>query len=216
MSQLRECLADAAPGYDRIGAAVRHGDPGTEILRVARGTAADLIVMGAPSGDRPERPIGPVASVAARSECSVLTVPAHQETPASDTGLFSRIVCAVDLSPSSRGVIHQALSLAWETQGTVTYLCAAPDDASMSSIQIRDRLLGAMPPEATTWCRMDVIVTTGMASTHIIRLADAQKADVIVIGAPRRWRSTTHAVLTQSRCPVLVTHDARPLPRPPG
>ena len=33
-------------------------------------------------------------------------------------------------------------------------------------------------------------------------------------GAPRRWTSSTHAVLGRSLCPVLVTYDARPLPRP--
>jgi nucleotide-binding universal stress UspA family protein len=217
MSQLRDCLAEAAPGYDRIGAAARQGDPGTQILRFARALPADLIVMGAPGVDRPERPMGPVASVVvARSECPVLTVPAHQATSSSEAGLFSRVVCAVDLTPSSLSVIHQALSLAWETQGHVTYVSAVPKDASISPAEIRDRLLAAIPPEASDWCQTEVVVTKGAASTQIVRIADERKADLVVIGAPRRWTSTTHAVLSRSICPVLVTHDARPLPRPSG
>src|SRR6188508_1531507 len=44
MSQLRTYLAEAAPAYDRIGAAARHGDPATQILRFARAMPADLIV----------------------------------------------------------------------------------------------------------------------------------------------------------------------------
>ena len=41
--------------------------------------------------------MGPVASVVvARSECPVLTVPAHPTARTTEVGLFSRIVCAVD------------------------------------------------------------------------------------------------------------------------
>jgi nucleotide-binding universal stress UspA family protein len=217
MSQLRDRLADAAPGYDRIGAAVRQGDPGIQILRFARAMPADLIVMGAPGVDRPERPMGPVASVVvARSECPVLTVPARQATSSIEAGLFKRIVCAVDLTPSSLSVIHQALSLAWETQGHVTYVSAVPKDASITPSEIRDRLFAAIPPEARDWCQTEVVVTTGVPSTQIVSIADKRTADLVVIGAPRRWTSTTHAVLSRSLCPILVAHDARPLPRPSG
>ena len=216
MSQLRQCLAEAAPAYDRIGAAARHGDPATEILRFARAMPADLIVMGAPGVDRPERPMGPVASVVvARSECPVLTVPGHQATSlSSEAGLFSQIVCAVDLTPSSRSVIHQALSLAWETQGHLTLVCALARDARISPSEARHRLADAIPPDASGWCETEIVVRKGAASTQIVRVADKLKADLVVIGAPRRWTSTTHAVLGRSLCPVLVTHDARPLPRP--
>ena len=217
MSQLRDRLADAAPGYDRIGAAARQGDPGMQILRFARAMPADLIVMGPPGVHRPERPMGPVGSVVvARSECPVLTVPARQATSSIEAGLFKRIVCAVDLTPSSLSVIHQALSLAWETQGHVTYISAVPEDASIAPSEIRDRLFAAIPPEARDWCQTEVVVTTGVPSTQIVSLAAKRKADLVVIGAPRRWTSTTHAVLRRSLCPVLVTHDARPLPRPSG
>jgi nucleotide-binding universal stress UspA family protein len=214
MSRLRTSLAEAAPFYDQIGAAVRQGDPGTQILRFARTMRADLIVMGAPGADRPERPMGPVTSVVvARSECPVLTVPTHHAPWSNESGLFARIVCAVDLAPSSVSVIHQALSLAWETSGHLTYVCVLPESVSNRSAA-RDRLLDAIPSEASGWCETEVLVSRGTASKEIVRIAEKQKADLVVIGAPRRWTSTTHAVLSRSLCPVLVTHDARPLPRP--
>jgi nucleotide-binding universal stress UspA family protein len=78
----------------------------------------------------------------------------------------------------------------------------------------RERLLQAIPPEASGWCDTNVVIATGTASNEIVRIADEQKADLVVIGAPRRWTSATHAVLVRSLCPVLVTHDVRPLPRP--
>ena len=215
MQRLRDSLAEAEPSHDLIGGAVRQGDPGTQILRFARAMRADLIVMGAPDADRPERPMGPVTSVVvARSECPVLTVPAHPAARTNEAGLFSRIVCAVDLAPSSAGVIRQALSLAWETGGRLTYVCVVPEDGSAASSETRDNLLAAIPSEANQWCETDIIVTSGAPSIEIVKLADERKADLLVIGAPRRWTSTTNSVLSQSLCPVLVTHDARPLPWP--
>jgi universal stress protein A len=215
MQRLRQSLAEADPAHDLIGAAVRHGDPGMQILRFARDMRADVIVMGAPGVDRPERPMGPVASVVvARSECPVLTVPAHLTARANTGGIFRRIVCAIDRTPSSTSVIRQALSLAWEAEGRLTYVCVVPKKSSTSRSQIREALLAAIPSEASRWCEMDVVVTNGEPSIEIMRLAGARKADLVVIGAPRRWTSTTHAVLSQSLCPVLVTHDVRPLPWP--
>lgn len=215
MARLRTILAEAAPAYDRVGAAVRRGDPGTQILHLARAMPADLIVIGAPGADRPERPMGPVTSVVvARSECPVLTVPTHRPPWSNESGLFRRIVCAVDLAPSSVTVIHQALSLAWETAGHLTYVVVKPDGVSSRSAATRDRLLEAIPSEAGSWCETEVVVAQGTASTEIVRIADEEKAELVVIGAPRRWTSTTHAVLSRSLCPVLVTHDVRPLPRP--
>jgi nucleotide-binding universal stress UspA family protein len=216
MSRLRASLAKAAPAYDLAGAAVRQGDPALQILRFARTTRADAIVLGAPGARRPERPMGPVASVVvARSECAVLAVP-HRARPSSHPGLFQRIVCAVDVTPSSVGVMLQALALAWETGGRLTYVCVLPAGGARRAAAARDRLLGAMPVEAARWCEVDVMTPTGSASTEIVALAARRKADLVVIGAPRRWTSTTHAVLARSLCPVLVTHDARPLPRPPA
>jgi len=216
MSRLRTRLAETAPSYDRVGAAVRQGDPATQILRFARTMPADLIVMGAPGADRPERPMGPVTSVVvARSDCPVVTVPHHVNSPA-DTGLYRRIVCAIDLAPSSVTVIHQALSLAWETEGQLTYVCMLREGGARRLADTRRRLLDAIPTEASRCCEIEVRVATGTAGTEIVRTADEQKADLVVIGAPRRWTSTTHAVLRRSLCPVLVTHDARPLPRPTG
>jgi len=213
--RLRAVLLEAGPDHDLIGSAVRHGDPATQILDFARKMSADLIVMGSPGADKPERPVGPVASVViARSDCPVLTVPAHRAAPANESGVFSRIVCGIDLAPSSRTVIRQALSLAWESGGRLTYVCAVPETSAKSPSHARDILMRAIPSEAAQWCEVHIISTVGAASAEIVRLADEDDADLVVIGAPRRWMSTTHAVLGKARCPVLVTHHVHPLPWP--
>ncbi|HKE88607.1 MAG TPA: universal stress protein [Vicinamibacterales bacterium] len=212
MEQLRECLLETNSAYEFIGAAVRQGDPGTQILDFARRLRANLIVMGAPGA---ERPMGPVAAVVVgRSDCPVLTVPTHPTTPSNESGVFSRVVCAVDLAPSSVSVIRQALSIAWETEGRLIYACVLSEDDSISDSKTRDDLLSAIPPEGSRWCDMDITVTRGTPSLEIMRLIAEQRADLLVVGAPRRWTSTVGAVLGQSPCPVLVTHDAQPLPWP--
>jgi nucleotide-binding universal stress UspA family protein len=213
MALLRQQLEDAGLGQRQCGAAVRFGDPGMEILRFARTTGAHVIVMGAAGAERPERPAGPVTSVvAARSECPVLTVPRGGAGASDASGVFTRIVCGVDLAPSSAGVLQQALSLGWETNGQVTCVSVQPDEPDAADV--RNRLLAWLPPGAEHWCALDVIVRPSDAGAEIVRIADAVDADLIVIGAPRRWTSTAHAVLGNARRSVLVTHDVRPLPWP--
>jgi hypothetical protein len=108
----------------------------------------------------------------------------------------------------------QALSLAWETGGRLTYVCVVREKRSTSSAEARERLLAAIPSMASRWCQMDVNVIHGVARNVIVGVLDELNPDLVVIGAPRRWTSTTHAVISRSLWPVLVTHEARPLPRP--
>lgn len=214
MTTLREALSRIDPDNGQVGAAVRQGDPGGQILQFARSLPADLIVMGAPGAERPAHPTGSVtAVVVVRSDCPVLIVPAGRRVNARHAGIFHEIVCAIDLAPSSVTVMRQALSLGWETHARVTCVCVVTEPAP-SAPEVEGRILAAVPPEARAWCDIDVIVKRGMPATEIVRLAESSAVEVLVIGPPRRWRSTTDAVLAKSLCPVLVTHDARPLPYP--
>jgi nucleotide-binding universal stress UspA family protein len=64
MKTLRTALTRIDPANVHTGAAVRQGDPGTQILRFARSFHADVIVMGAAGVERPSRPIGSVTATA--------------------------------------------------------------------------------------------------------------------------------------------------------
>ncbi len=156
--KLREALITIDSENSHTGAAVRQGDPGTEILQFARTAPADLIVMGAAGAERPTRPIGSVtATVVARSDCPVLIVPSARQIDRSRAGVFKHILCAVGLAPSSMNVIRQALSLAWETHGHVICVCVMTEPDPSSS-EIQNQLLAAIPPEASSWCDIDVVV----------------------------------------------------------
>ena len=216
LDRLRAIVEEAGTSIpDLVGTAVRTGDPATQVLRVARGLSADLIVLGAPNIEIPERPAGPVASaVVSRSECPVLTVPTGPSAPVDAAGFFTRIVCAADPSPSCESVIRQALSLAWESNAHLTIVSVVAPTGDSSPAHVRDALMSAIPAEAAAWCSVEVEVVSGVPDTEIVRVAAERNAEVIVIGAPRRWTSAAHGVLGHARRPVLVTHDTRPLPWP--
>ena len=214
MTKLRDALHATDAGNRRTGAAIRRGDPGTQILQFARSLPADVIVMGAAGAERPTRPVGSVtATVVARADCPVLIVPAGRQVDRSRHGVFHTLMCAVDLDPASVDVIRQALSLGWETQGRVLCVCVMTEQ-NPSLSEIEDLVLAAIPPEARAWCAIEVVVKRGVPAVEIAKVAEASNVDLLVIGPPRQWTSTTQAVLTKSLCPVLVTHDARPLPYP--
>jgi nucleotide-binding universal stress UspA family protein len=143
------------------------------------------------------------ATVVARSQCPVLIVPAGQKINLGAPGLFTRVVCAVDLAPASVSVIRQAVSLARETGALVTCACIMMDPEPSSS-EIHDRLLMAIPPEARSWCDIEVTVKRGVPAAEIIRVAQTSGADILLIGPPRRWTSTTQAVLARSVGPSLL------------
>ena len=216
MTKLREALSTVDSENAHTGAAVRQGDPGTQILQFAKSMRADVIAMGAAGAERPTRPMGSVtATVVARSDCPVLIVPTGRRVDRLKAGVFKQILCAVGLAPSSVSVIRQALSLAWETHGHVRCVCVMTEP-SPSSSEIQTQILAAIPPEAKEWCDVEVVVKPGVPATEIVRAAETTNVDVLLIGPPRQWTSTTQAVLAKSLCPVMITHDARPLPYPTG
>ena len=214
ITRLRGALTSIDAATPLAGAAIKEGDPGGEILRFARSRSARLIVMGATGAERPERPVGSVTTiVVARSDCPVLIVPAGRRVKSQRAGLFDRILCAVDLAPSSISVMKQALALAWETHAHLSYVCVMTE-AQPSASEVQRQIRDAVPPEADDWCQVEVVVKAGVPATEIVRIAESADVDLLVIGPPRQWTSTTQAVLAKSLCPVLVTHDALPLPYP--
>jgi len=214
MLTLRSALRTIAPENPRVGAAVRHGDPGSQIVQYARSGPADLIVMAAAGSERPVRPIGSVtATVVARASCPVLIVPAGRPVDRASPGVFRRVLCAVDLAPASVNVLRQALSLAWETHARLIVVCVMTEPEPSAS-ELREHISAAIPPECNDWCDIELVVTPGEPAAELVRATEASRADLLVIGPPRQWTSTTQAVLATSLCPVLVPHDARPLPWP--
>jgi nucleotide-binding universal stress UspA family protein len=194
------------------------------ILRNIRATKPDLIVQGTGGITDLRRPIvGSIAEGVFRStETPVLTVPAGLKLPKSPSLRFQRILLATDFGTNFRSTAVYALSLAQEF-GARAYLChVVPPDAKnriseaeiMASFQ--DELQRLVAPSAKDWCEPRCVVEIGKATEAILKLADAEKCDLIVLGAHGLGRlgtrgkpGTVFRVVAGAKCPVLTILSAK-------
>jgi nucleotide-binding universal stress UspA family protein len=227
--QVTAFVPPAAP--TAIDLLVVEGDPAREIL--AEAEAADLIVMGTHGRSGFERLVlGSVTeTVLRKAPCSLLTVPLSSVGGGSVPVVFHRIVSAVDFSDVSMAALRQAACLAAEADAHLTamhvievpehlalwidrvdgisHVCAWADAAER-------HLRGAVGPETREYARVDQRVETGRAYREILRVADEQHADLIVIGAHGHGvieqmfvGSTAQHVVRRAGCPVLIVRHGR-------
>lgn len=212
----------------RADLVVRVGWPRDEILDLACGLPADLLVMGTHGrGGFKRLVLGSVTDKVLRSApCPVLTV-SNQERTLTGVAPFKRILCATDFSPSAASALRYALSLAQEAQGDLI-LVNVLEDLPVQPIRPRplaessdmgrglmddawSRLRAAVPLAARDWCRTEEIVTRGRAHEEIVRIAREREAQVVVMGVHGRsaldlmmFGSTTCHVVRAASCPVLT------------
>lgn len=222
-------LEDKVPVETRL----EDGDPARVIQAIAQSLPAGLIVMGTHGRAGFEHLVlGSVTEkVLRRASCPVLTVGKAVEPPSG--ALFRRILCAADLTDSSRPTIEMALALAQENMARVTFLHVVeslPGEAGSElyvpspasgmpptdlAEQARERLAWTVPDSARDFCEVSEKVEMGTAWREILRTAEDTKADLIVLGAHSRGilgrmflGSTSNQVVRQAPCPVLVVRQA--------
>jgi nucleotide-binding universal stress UspA family protein len=226
--ELRAFSAEVAARCPRLRLIVRSGPPAPVILDLARGLGADLLVIGTHgrSGFR-KLVLGSVAEkVMDKAPCPVLTVPyAAQGSP--DTPVFRRVLCGVDFSEASRRAVEFATSLAEEANGRLILLHSIewpigdrhPTHATFGVnlyrqsllTDARARLAALVPAEARDWCQVDARAASDEPAAELLRLAAAERADLIVVGADRPrpidrmlFGSVAPLVIRQAPCPVLT------------
>ena len=203
LEQIRRRIAAFAPAEAQarvpVEAKAAEGDPAREIL--AEAASADVIVIGTHGRSGFERLVlGSVTEkVLRRATCSVLTIPLSAP-PAAETVpvLFRRIVAAVDFSDVSMYALRHAASLAAEVDARLTLLhvVEAPEqmalwiDRAETTSRIRkwteavqQQLRHAVPNEVREYTHVVQRVETGRAYREILRVADEEQADLIVLGA---------------------------------
>ncbi len=230
---LEALIAGSEPGGVSVTPRVVEGRVAAELLSRARSWPADLIVMGTHGRGGFERwVLGSVTEkILRQAPCPVLTVP----PPASGVHpegsvLFRRIVCPVDFSPASLAALSHALRLAEESCAeihvlhVVEWLSEEEPGARVAGFDVpefrrhlerdaRERLAKLVPDEARDWCKPHELVTAGRPWREILRVADEQRAEIVVMGVRGRnpldlalFGSTTHHVVRGAHCPVLVVH----------
>jgi nucleotide-binding universal stress UspA family protein len=205
------------------------GDPQLAIVDYARQGGFQLIVMGTHGRTGFDRLLlGSVAeTVLRRAPCPVLTVPRQVLSPTHGL-IFGRILCAIDFSPASLRALDFAASLAARGGPGIDVLHvveifadsgglrdqAVPDTQDFRANVARaalQRLTAAIPVAIRARCTIRELITVGRAYTGILRVADEQDSELLVLGVHGRnaadrmiFGSTTQHVVRHAACPVLT------------
>jgi nucleotide-binding universal stress UspA family protein len=231
----------AVPGNVPVATVIRHGaSVADEICREADVRQADLLAIGTHGRSGLDRLLlGSVTEKVLRKvACPVLTVPRGASEPAPAVPVvFKRLLCPVDFSASSMKALQYALSLAQEADAHLTVLHVVTYDLETEAPEMyetviadrrltveeyrkkcedysRERLEAAIPQSARDFCTIDTKLATGKPYRAILRIADEQQTDLIVMGVQGRgaldrllFGSTTQHVVRQATCPVLTLRN---------
>ena len=173
-----------------------------EILVQADRLGSDLVVMGSHDRSGFERLfLGSTAEkVLRKARCPVMTVPpkAPDAMPRGPVP-FTRILCAVDFSSSSKVALDYAMSLAQEGNGALTLVHVievlphyhefsppAGIDVTAWTADAQTRLLQMVPAAVRASCSVKEVVATGKAYRQILALAADFDSDLIVMGVQGR------------------------------
>lgn len=218
-----------------IACEIVEGHAASAILAVAKDLPADLLVMGTHGRSGFERLVlGSVTErVLRKADCPVLSVPKHvPDAVPAPPALYRQIVCAIDFSDCSMRALDYAISLAQEADAhlTVVHVIELPPEvprgahetALAGSRSLREyvalaeedgraRLMEAVPDSARAYCSVDTQLATGKPYLEILRVSEAQRADLLVIGIHGRgpvdrllFGSTAQHLVRQASCPVLT------------
>ena len=195
-----------------------------QILARAADVKADLMVLGTHGRTGFDRlALGSVAEkVLRKASCTVMTVPPGAAAPG-DTP-FSRVLCAVDLSPTSKDVLRVAAAFALRAGGklfvmhVVDWPFGEVTDDSPAGEQLRaltnaarDELTRLLSDADLAPVQMSSHVLAGVPKRVITSCARGRRADLVVMGVSGHGAidrallgSTTHSVIRESPCPVLT------------
>jgi len=227
--ELRRFVDTVDTGGAVVQVEIAEGDAVDAIVRASQARRADLIVMGTHGRTGIDRlMLGSVAeSVLRKAVCPVLTVPRRAETAASLA--FARVLCAVDFSPASLRALQYAAELApaigaelcalhvvelmtGDGDGLREEIADAATDYREAFRQAAlERLETAVPAAIGDDRNVRHMVSIGRPHREIVRIAEHEHFDVIVMGVEARttaelllFGSTTQHVLRLASCPVLT------------
>jgi nucleotide-binding universal stress UspA family protein len=228
LAQLREFTEPAIAAGARTTPLVTEGNAVRKIVHCAQEHSCDLVIMGTHGRSGFDRfLIGSVAEkVLMMSPCPVMVVPPAES--GAPSAAFRNILCPLDFSPSSLQAMKAALALAKQAAGRLTLLhvvelaeqlpfenrhFSVPEYRGAMEKEGRNRLDELVRQSDTTGCDLAIAVEIGSPWRHILAMAEAQKADLIVLGAIGSggvldrilFGSTAQHIVRAAHCPVLTT-----------
>jgi universal stress protein A len=138
---------------------------------------------------------------------------------------WKKILFATDFSPASEGALHYASALARDANASLLILhveeLPAPYSAGELMLpqpefpnpELRKMLDAVVPHDKTIHCEHQLVL--GVPAEDIVRVADEENADLIVIGTHGRtglmrvlMGSVAEAVMRKAGCPVLTVKQS--------
>lgn len=152
--------------------------------------------------------------------CAVLTVGPHVSPESVSESKLQRVLYATDLLPGSARALAHALWLVERERAQLTLLHVLKRRANVPSGYLeaeRDnamkRLMQVLPPDTAASVETEFIVQIGAPAEQILKVAEDQRADLVVMGphhtahplvsAHIPW-VTPHQILCHVGCPVLT------------
>lgn len=223
--QLREFAKVHAEGGLQAKVLVQEGVVTESILEFVRENAIDMIVMGTHGRRGVQRlTVGSVTErVMRRAGCPVLVVrrPAHNfvaPKSGAEPVHLSKILFCSDFSDYSARALQYALSLATEYKSELSLIhvvehIPSPQERDAETERVLHRLEESVPADARSCCTIKPIARVGKPYEEIIKHAEQDQTDLIVVGVRGRnaldlalFGSTTHRVIQLGPCPVLAIH----------
>ena len=223
-------------GAAQVARCVRTGKPAVEILREARASGSDLIVMSSrgQTGIRTRFFGSTTERVLRETPIPVLITPAHQppgQTLDDIASHIRRIVAPVDLTVASERQVTISSGIA--TALGVPLLVAHVVEPITISQRVRQQVTGVdglrrsqaehaletLVRKAGKAAKIETMVLTGDPAEEIAKTAEARRANLIVMGLHSsamtgpRMGSVTYRVLSLTRRLVLALPPA-PTPKP--
>lgn len=182
----------------------------------------DLIVMGT-HGRRGLQHflLGSTAEAIIRSAtCPVLTVGPHVITRPYHDFKVENILFPTDLGSHAQFAAQWALSAAQENGASITFMHVVPPAETFERDE-RDvvekkyqQLNKVVPPDAKEWCKPGFFVEVGDPVKELLRYAETERPDLIVLGLPAGKKfnghfrtGVTYNIIANAPCPVLTIRD---------
>lgn len=203
---LHRFLVEQFAGVSVRRVLVQGADPGEAIARYASEQAMDLIMLPTRGQGRfRSLLLGSVTSKVLHDAHVPVWTEAHIEESAAPLE-YRSIVCAVDLSPATPGVLRQAFGLASDL-GARCRAVFVDETGTAESASTAEETFAEFAREADIEAGLEVM--RGGVAEAIEQAVIAHSADLLVIGRGEmrselgRLFSNTYEIVRRSRCPVL-------------
>ena len=176
----------------------------------------DLVIMGT-HGRRGLQHflMGSIAEATFRNAtCPVLTVGPHVTTRPYHGFKVESVLFLTNLGAHAGFAAQYALSVAEESDAKLTFIHVAPVEKIFQVERANQELGRIVSMEATESCRPDFVVKVGDPVEELLRYANAERPDLIVLGLPAGKKfnghfrsSVTYNIIAGAPCPVLTVRD---------